>query len=284
VRLLALAALAVVPHVTTATPVTAVSVTGPRIAYATADCRVHLWDRAAHRVTTFGPGPACERTSTGTAVGAVAVAGTRVLFLHYTGGNTREWSLWTATPSSPTPRRLQFVAVDVDAPPPIVLGRGHDGVVPYALGRTVTVLRADGSRALRWTAPAAVTALDAGVAGVAVAAADGSVSVLSGGRVQSQAFPRQADAVALTGDAYVVQSGRTLDSRGLRPRTFTLARGTRLVGATGGRAVVVDAGGFVRTIDLVTGAGAMVGRGAAAAVDGAILATADGRRVVAGSV
>src|SRR5581483_9950911 len=166
-RLLALAALAVSPHVTTASPVTALAVAADRVAYATADCRVHLWDLRARRVTTFRPGPACERTSTGTGVSAISVAGSRVLFLHYTGGNIREWSLWTATPSSPTPRQIAFATTDPEAAPPIVLGSG----LAYAVGPTVTVLRPDGSRASRWSAPAVVSAL----AGAVVATADGAV-------------------------------------------------------------------------------------------------------------
>src|SRR5919205_4393242 len=126
---LALAAL-VVAHLTTTAPVTAVGIAATNVAYATSDCRVHLWNRTTGHVTTFGTGPACERTSTGTAVGTVSVARNRVLFLHYTGGNTREWSLWTATATAPKPRQLQFATSDPDDPPPIVLGQAHDGVIP----------------------------------------------------------------------------------------------------------------------------------------------------------
>jgi hypothetical protein len=56
-----------------------------------------------------------------------------------------------------------------------------------------------------------------------------------------------------------------------------------LVGATGDRAVVVG-GGAVRTIDLVTGAGALVGQGRLAAVEGTTLATASGKRLVVSTV
>ena len=62
-----------------------------------------------------------------------------------------------------------------------------------------------------------------------------------------------------------------------------LARSTLLVGATGDRAVVVG-GGAVRTIDLVTGAGALVGHGTTAAVDGTSLASASGRRLVVSTI
>jgi len=270
------------PHLVASQPITAVAVSGARIAYATADCRVSLWDRAAHRVTHFASGPACEKTSTGTAVAAVSVAGTRVVFLHYTGGNIREWSLWTATSSRPKPRQIAFATSDPEAAPPLVLGSGRGGAVPWANGKTVTVVRADGSRALRWTAPAAVTALTESPGGVTVATAGGTVYTVGRG-THATTFAQAPSVVATSFDAFVVQYGRTLDSRGLRPRTFTLARSTLLVGATGDRAVVVG-GGAVRTIDLVTGAGALVGRGTLAAVDGTTLATASGKRLVVSTV
>ena len=270
------------PHLLAAQPVTALAVSGTKVAYATADCRVSLWDRSAHRVTHFAPGPACEQTSTGTAVAAVSIAGTRVVFLHYTGGNIREWSLWTATPARPKPRQIAFATSDPEAAPPLVLGRGRDGVVPWANGKTVTVVRADGSRALRWTAPAAVTALTESPGGVTVATANGAVTTV-GRTTQTTVFPQAPGVVATSFDAFAVQYGRILDSRGLRPRTFTLARSTLLAGATGNRAVIVG-GGAVRTIDLVTGAGALVGHGTLAAVDGTTLATASGKRLVVAKI
>jgi hypothetical protein len=266
------------PHLVASQPITAVGVSGARIAYATADCRVSLWDRSAHRVTRFAPGPACEKTSTGTDVAAVSVAGQRVVFLHYTGGNIREWSLWTATPSKPKPRQIAFATSDPDASSPLILGSGRGGVIPWAIGKTVTVVRADGSRALRWTAPAAVTALAESSGGVTVATASGTVYSVGRG-TQTLTFPQAPSVVATSSDAFVVQYGRTLDSHGLRPRTFTVTRSTLLVGATGGRAVIVG-GGAVRTIDLVTGAGALVGRGTFAAVDGTSIAIASGKRLV----
>jgi hypothetical protein len=269
------------PHLVASQPITAVGLSGARIAYATADCRVHLWDRAKKQVTHFAAGPACEKTSTGTAVAAVSVAGTRVVFLHYTGGNIREWSLWTATPSAPKPRRLAFATSEPDAAPPLVLGPGHDGVVPWAHGTTVTVVRSNGSRARRWTAPSPVTALTESAGGVSVATESGNVYGVD--TSSTTTFPAAPTAIAATGGAFVVQYGRTLESRGARPRTFTLARTIRLVGATGGRAVVVG-GGAVRTIDLTTGAGALVGRATLAAVDGTTVVTANGKQLVAARI
>jgi hypothetical protein len=73
---------------------------------------------------------------------AVSIAGSRVLWLHYTGGNIREWSLFTATASAPSPLRLRSVARDVDAAAPIVLGEGDSragALLPYAVDRRVVV-------------------------------------------------------------------------------------------------------------------------------------------------
>jgi hypothetical protein len=104
-----------------------------------------------------------------------------------------------------------------------------------------------------------------------------------GRTTQTTVFPQAPGVVATSFDAFAVQYGRILDSRGLRPRTFTLARSTLLAGATGNRAVIVG-GGAVRTIDLVTGAGALVGHGTLAAVDGTTLVTASGKRLVVAKI
>jgi hypothetical protein len=65
------------------------------------------------------------QTSTGTAIAGLSLAGTRALWVHYGGGNIREWTVWTATGSkTSSPKRLAFVARDVDGPAPVVLGDG----------------------------------------------------------------------------------------------------------------------------------------------------------------
>ena len=67
----------------------------------------------------------CPQTSTGTGIAGIESSAARVLWLSYTGGNTREWSLYTATTSARKGRLLRFVARDVDGPPGIVLGRSR---------------------------------------------------------------------------------------------------------------------------------------------------------------
>ena len=58
-------------------------------------CRV--WNLTTRAVTTLGRTMPCDEGSTGTGIAAVSIAGSRVLWLHYTGGNIREWRLFTAT-------------------------------------------------------------------------------------------------------------------------------------------------------------------------------------------
>ena len=80
------------------------------------------------------PGP-CPATSTGRGVSAVAVSSQRVVFLSYVGGNTREWRLWTATPTAKRPRLLRTASADADAPSPIRARERRRGRNPVR-GRT----------------------------------------------------------------------------------------------------------------------------------------------------
>ena len=201
-RLLALAALLVlapaggaasVRAVTAPARVLALELDGSFIAYAVGrsaqDCnRVFVWNLASRGVTKLGRKTNCEQTSTGNSIAAVSVAGKRVLWVHFAGGNIREWSLWTATTTKPSPLRLRFVSRDVDAPAPIVIGQGDSStrgdLLPYAVDRAVVALRVDGSRRFAWTAPARVIALSALNGELAVATEGATVTILdAGGRV-----------------------------------------------------------------------------------------------------
>jgi hypothetical protein len=85
-------------------------------------------------------------TSTGTGIAAVSVATTRVVWLAYTGGNIREWSLFTARVPGAKPLRLRFTSRSVDGPAPIVVGQGTPQGIPYAVNREVVYLGEDGTR------------------------------------------------------------------------------------------------------------------------------------------
>ena len=287
---LATAAAATVLSVSAPAPVTALAADGNRVAYAVgrspSDCdRVFVWERAARRTVKLGRATSCERTSTGTGIGGLALAGNRVLWLHYTGGNIREWSLWTATTTRPKPRRLRFASRDVDLPSPFVLGNGDSGrlgnALPYASGATVIVLRADGSRRYSWEAPGRVSALSALGDEVAVASAGGLVTVLDleGHVRRTVTYDGEISAVEVTGTTILAQTGRTLRLGPPGGRTWQLTPGARLVDATADSAVYVVTG-RIHLLSLAGSRDAVVASGSYAQAEGLWLAVASGRQVV----
>jgi len=297
-RLLALALLLVlvpaagaasVRSVAAPAPVRALEHDASRVAYAVGrsarDCnRVYVWDLATRGVSKLGRKTHCEQTSTGNEIAAVSIAGRRVLWVHYAGGNIRDWSLWTATTTKPTPLRLRRVSRAVDAPAPIVIGQGDDSVfgslLPYAVDRTVIALRANGSRAFSWTAPARVVGLAAQGGELGVATAGGTVTVLSerARLLRVESYDTEVQEVRIMGNAVAVQRGRTLELRGGRSVTWTLPPGTRLADADGDRGVLVG-GDRVRTIDFRNGQVRIVASGSLARLEGARLSVGSGRTV-----
>ena len=176
--------------VTAPASVTALAFDAGRVAYASgrsaSDCnRVQVWDLATRGVTTFPRPTTCVQTSTGSGISDLSIAGNRVLWAHYIGGNQREWTLWTATTTKTKPLRLRFITRDADDAPPIVVGDGESalpgGILPYAVDSEVIALRTNGARRFAWTAPARVTALSALGGELAVASAGGVVTVLDAG-------------------------------------------------------------------------------------------------------
>ncbi len=280
---------ATVRSVTAPAPVLALAADGARVAYAVGfsarDCnRVYVWSLGTRTVTRLGRKTHCERTSTGNAIAAVSIAATRVLWLHYVGGNTREWTLWTAATTSPAPRRLRFAAREADQPAPIVIGEGDSSprgdLLPYAVDRTVVVLRANGARRFTWAAPARVVALAAKDGELAVATEGGLVTLLDGsGRVlRRETFGAEIQTVRIAGDSLAVQHGRTLELRGGRTATYSLVAGAALADADRDRAAIVRRGN-VSTFDLDSGGGGVVAAGTLAQLEGARLSVASGRVV-----
>lgn len=262
---------------------------GAFVAYAVgrsaSDCnRVYVWNLATRGVSKLGRKTHCVQTSTGNAIASVAVAGRRVLWVHYAGGNRRRYTLWTATTTKPSPLLISSLEVDVDDPAPMLIGQGDDSprgsLLPYAVGRRVVALRANGSRAFTWTAPARVVGVSALRGELAVAAAGGTVTVLAAdGRVlRTEDYDTEVQEVRLTGNALAVQRGRSLELRGGRTGTWTLPAGTRLADAEGTRTVLVG-GGSVRTLDLGDGRIRTVAPGSHARLEAARLSIGSGRVV-----
>jgi hypothetical protein len=275
-------------------PVSALAMDGRAIAFASGrsagNCdRVRIWSLQTRGVTTLGRSTSCEVASTGTGIAALSLAGSRVLWLHYTGGNIREWSLYTATPTRRTPRRLAFVARDVDSTAPIVVGPGDSSrfgdILPYAIDRVVVALGADGGRRFAWTAPAQVTALAAFGGELAVASEGGLVTILdaSGGVIGTETYSEDAQVVRITGAGLLLQRGRTLELRGSgAPRTWLLPVRATLHDATADAAYYVTSG-QIRELRLdAANRQRQLGLGSHVQTDGSTLAFSTGRRVTAG--
>ena len=231
---------------TAGTPVSALDATAAAVATGLAwtprSCEaVVLWQPDFFARRTFrAPGP-CERTSTGRGVAAVSTDGQRVVWLAYAGGNTRDWLLWTATPTARRPRRLRFRSADVDAPAPIVLGNGGEGGIPYALGRDVIVIGPTGRRALFWHAPARVVALAQGGGKVGALLDTGHlfvVTLANGGVTDLDYTPSQVRAFRIVAVGAVVQTRTGIELRTAARRTpLPTPAGARLVGYVDGQLV-----------------------------------------------
>ena len=197
---------------------------------------VELWSlvtRGVHRLGRHTDLLCSQHPSTGSGVTDIAVAGNRALWLAYAGGNRRDWLLETATTTRPAERQLEFREVDVDAPPPIVLGVASEQVMPYSIGSTVKVLKANGARAYAWQAPGRVTNTTAYGAMVAAFVVGGQCFVLSPAGAVRQTYtfaPGSVQEFALAGVGLVVQltGGRVEIRRGRlvvrRPRLPVGAR------------------------------------------------------------
>jgi hypothetical protein len=281
-------AAAVPQRITTVGTVGALAADGSRVAFVVVrsprDCdRVRVWNTATGGITKLVRRTHCVDTSTGRGIASLALAGTRALWLHYVGGNQRDWSVWTASTTRPLPRRLAATTVDVDSPAPMVVGHGDASrfgeLLPYAVGRNVIALRVNGTRALSWLAPDRVVALGANHGSLAVALADGRVLALDGGAVVDEwdGSPA-ATAVFVTGSGVVAQRGSTLYDYAAPTRTRRVAAGSRLMDADGTRAVYV-ARGVVHVVDLGSGADRVVGRGTAAQLESGHIVVADGRTI-----
>src|SRR5581483_9983361 len=202
---------------------------------------VELWNlatRGVHRLGRHTDALCVDRPSTGSGVTEIAVAGNRAVWLAYAGGNNRDWILFTATTTRPNERQLAFRTVDVDAPPPIVLGTASQSVIPYAVGSSVRVIAADGRRLYAWRAPGVVTNLTAYDSQVAVFVRGGRCFVLSpsGTVLQTYTFrPGSVQEFALGGRGLVVQlpGGRIEVHRGASVHRFSISPGGTMLDYAG---------------------------------------------------
>jgi hypothetical protein len=247
---------------------------------------VRLWNLASGGVYRLGrhtDTPCTEGPSTGSGVTAVAVAGSRALWLSYAGGNNRDWTLYTATTTSPTERLLEMRPADVNAPSPIRVGVGSESVLPYSVGSTVKVLAANGRRLYTWHAPGPVTNTTAYESKVAVFVKGGKCYVLSatGTVLQTYAFPPGAvQEFALAGTGLVVQlpGGKVEIHNGPSVRTVALPASGRMLDFAEG-IVLYKVGPQVRARRVSTGKDALLRSASLAVLEHNGLSYATGRKV-----
>ncbi|HWH05662.1 MAG TPA: hypothetical protein VNT23_04410 [Gaiellaceae bacterium] len=234
-----LAAPAAAREVRAAGPVSALGVGGAELGFAAsyrAGCHeVRVWDTRDRGVRGYAS-HCFAPTSTGSGVAAVSVAGGRALWVSYTGGNIREWSLWTKSRTSRA-RRIDFQARDVDGRGPFVLGAVWRDSLPYATDATIVVLRRDGGRRFTLRAPSRVTALAEHVRGYAAVLENGTVlTVSSDGRpLREHAFAEAVHAAVLAGPGLVAKTASGLEIRnGDAVRKLPLPAGARFLGLSDG--------------------------------------------------
>lgn len=248
-RLLAFVlALALVPAAGAATarerqlpgPISAVSLVGTDLAYSDEYKRrchaIRLWDptsRADRRLASH----CFVSTSTGSGVSGVIASEGRALWLTYIGGNIREWSLWTKAGRARA-KRIAFLTADVDAAPPVILGRAWEGSLPYATGSKIVVLAPSGSRRFALTASAPVVSLSAHSRGYAAVLASGNVLTISlaGKLVQEQQFdPGLVQEAVLAAPGLVLKTADGLEiHKNGAVRTIALPSGARFLGLSEG--------------------------------------------------
>jgi hypothetical protein len=245
-----------------------------------------LWSLASGAVYRLGrhtDAVCSERPSGGSGVTDLAVAGGRVLWLSYAGGNLTDWTLETATTTRPVERQLEFREVETGTASPIVLGVASEFVMPYSVDSTVKALAPNGSRLYTWQAPARVTNTTAYQRQVAVFVAGGRCYVLSPGGTVQQTYtfpPGAVQEFALAGVGLVVQlpGGKVEIHRGTSVRRLTIPPRARMLDYAEG-IVLYKLGSEIRARRVATGKDALLRHGSLAQLEHNGLTYAVGKRV-----
>ena len=237
-----------------------------------ADCdHVELWNTDTKGIWRFGrPGPCTNLGSTGTGISSIGVSGNRALWIRYTGGNTRDWQLMTATTTRKSPKQLRFVAQDVDLPSPFVIGDSTGGLgIPYAAGKEIVLLRANGVAAFKVIGPARIVRVTAGNGpGGAVVAAlreTGSVVLYRANGAIAKVVPYAAGAVkalALAPGGLVVQlPGAVQVQTPSGAKVVNLPAGATMIDYAEGR-ILYTVGSEVHSTRVASGSDTLLLRGA----------------------
>jgi hypothetical protein len=188
------------------------------------------------------------------------VIANRAVWATNVGGNLRDWTVWTATSTSPVPKPLGIVhGIDADAPDPVAIGRAGAGIVTYALGTKIVALRANGSTAWIQTAQAPVRLLATGDTpgkpGVtlAISTDDTVIVVDAAGNIVTKGSAAGVTDECLVGGRVIAQTaGFLVDTSTNPPTTFPVPKQAKLLDCASG-IVIYRAGSTIRGIRLATG-------------------------------
>lgn len=241
----------------------------------TKDCdHVELWNTDTKALARFGKAGVCSNLgSTGTGISALGVSGNRALWVRYTGGNIRDWQLMTATTTQKTPRQVRVISQDVNLASPFAIGDSTGGMgIPYAAGKEIVLLGANGVAVFKFTDSIPITRVTAGKgpAGAVVAAlrTTGDVVLLraNGSLADILPFPAGAvKAISLAPGGVVVQVPTGVEihtTTGTTP--IALPTGAALVDYAGGR-ILYTIGTEVHARSVATGADTLLLKGTPAA-------------------
>jgi hypothetical protein len=268
--------------------VTALAADGTDTSYATVstltDCdRVFVWQALTKHSVQLGKKQRCKAKSSG--IASLTVTKGRALWLTETGNPISTVRLWTAATNKTAPRQLDMETRDIQAgdPEPIVVGNAGGGLLPYAVGPVVTVLRSNGQVAFSWTATGRVVSLVARGGRVAVAQEGSRVTMLDshGNIVSVDVYASELSDVALTAKGLLVQRGTTLELRSggaASSHQYTVPATAVLEDADSRWAAWSD-GKLVHVIRLPDGAAVATYPGSAAAIAGNSLYVANGKAI-----
>jgi WD40-like Beta Propeller Repeat len=253
----------------TRTPVSDLSADGSRAAFVTAspiDCdHAAVWTPAAKTIARFDFRHLCLPTSTGSGIYDLELAGSRVAWVHYGGGNTWEFELLSATLTDRKPVRLSYESDDAGQYWPYqVRGDGdvlvfNDGkrLVQVGGGRDLCQEKGRGPRICATIRRDSHAAPIEAVSGrlIAIREAREVVVVDVQGEVV-RSFPLTASTARLDGEHLVVTRGNALERYSVETGDLQASQpnpsGYKLMDVDGGIAVLRRAGA-IRLVRLSDG-------------------------------
>jgi hypothetical protein len=245
--------------IATSTPVSDLSADGTRAAFITespTDCdHPAVWTPATRGITRFGLPHLCSADSTGNGIYDLELAGPRVAWVYYGGGNTWDFTLWSATLAAPRPVGLSSNSADageywpyhVHGDSEVLVFNDNARLVRVGGGREQCQERSRGSRICTTIRRKADPAPVESVSGRLIAIREAhEVSVIDIQGNVVRVFPFTASSARLDGDHLVVARGQVLERYGVQAGTLEgaqpISAGYTLADADGGIAVLRRAG------------------------------------------